>query len=115
MRSEKDLQILAPLLQEIPFFKQRNIEGSSLQDISSELAFEQCQAGEFVFKQGDYGDRFYIILHGKVQVLINNPNLKKGQAKKKKKINPIYKQLKTIRKKKRDQHSEDGEGSVNEG
>ena len=84
-RSEKDLNILAPYIKEIPFFKARNIEGSHLNDICSELRYEQYSAGEFVFHLGDYGDRFYVILKGKVRVLINNTTSKK---KKKKKVPP---------------------------
>lgn len=28
--------------------------------------------GEFVFYQGDYGDKFYVILKGGVQLLVHN-------------------------------------------
>lgn len=37
--------------------------------------------GEFVFYQGDYGDKFYILLKGGVQVLVHNSEYgKKGEA-----------------------------------
>ena len=39
-RSEKDLNILAPYIKEIQFFKARSIEGSHLNDICTELRFE---------------------------------------------------------------------------
>ena len=100
-RTEKDLLNLAPLIKEIQFFKQRNIEGNHLNDICLELRHEFLPAGEFVFRQGDYGDRFYVILSGQVQVLINNPKNKdkRKQAKKhKKEINPVYVTRQTLRK-----------------
>jgi len=59
-----------------------------------ELRYEFVPAGDFVFYQGDYGDRFYVILRGKVQVLINKPSNSKKKKSNKKKINPVYKQLK---------------------
>jgi len=34
--------------------------------VASELRYEMIPAGDFVFYQGDYGDRFYIILKGRV-------------------------------------------------
>lgn len=37
--------------------------------------------GDFVFYQGDYGDKFYILLKGGVQVLVHNSEYgKKGEA-----------------------------------
>jgi CRP-like cAMP-binding protein len=36
-------------------------------------------AGTFVFHQGDFGDKFFIILKGKVQVLLNNTEYSKSK------------------------------------
>jgi CRP-like cAMP-binding protein len=33
------------------------------------MRHEFVPKGQFVFRQGDYGDKFYIIIRGKVQVL----------------------------------------------
>lgn len=73
-RTEKDLNILVPLIREIQFFKSRQIQNNHLVDICTELRYELIPANDFVFYQGDYGDKFYVILKGKVQVLINNAN-----------------------------------------
>ena len=54
------------MIREIQFFKNRQISGNNLNDICDELRYEFIPAGHFVFKQGDYGDRFYIILNGLV-------------------------------------------------
>jgi len=37
------------------------------------LHYENVDPGDVVFRQGDYGDKFYIILKGKVQVSIPDP------------------------------------------
>ncbi|CDW89498.1 UNKNOWN [Stylonychia lemnae] len=71
-RNDKDLSVLAPMLREIKFFKEREIQDHHLIDLCLELKYEQIESGSFVFKQGDYGDKFYIILKGKVAVLIHN-------------------------------------------
>eukprot|EP00347_Sterkiella_histriomuscorum_P015778 403355716 len=79
-RTEKDLNTLAPMLKEIRFFKERGeIETHHLIDLCQALRYEFCEAGKFVFKQGDYGDCFYVILRGRVSVLIQNSS--KGSSK----------------------------------
>jgi hypothetical protein len=54
--------------------------------VCTELKYELIPGGEFVFYQGDYGDKFYVILKGKVQVLVNNNEYikqkKSGRSKK---------------------------------
>jgi hypothetical protein len=65
-RTEKDLTLIEPLIKEIKFFKDREIHGQHLQEICMELKYEHMNRGDFVFRQGDYGDKFYIILKGKV-------------------------------------------------
>ena len=41
------------------------------------LKYEHFKAGQIVFTIGDYGDKFYIILHGSVGVLIPNKKRRK--------------------------------------
>ena len=65
-RAEKDLNILVPIVREIEFFRVNQIQTHHMVDVCSELRYEKIPAGEFVFYQNDYGDKFYVILKGKV-------------------------------------------------
>lgn len=40
------------------------------------VSYEYQTKGDFVFKFGDYGDKFYVILRGEVSVRIPDPKLK---------------------------------------
>ena len=40
--------------------------------IAQKLKFNFYNGGEVVFKEGDYGEDLFIILQGKVEVLIKN-------------------------------------------
>ena len=71
-RHEKDLNLIVPFIKENSFFKRRKIQMKHLTEVCSELRYEYHPANEFVFHQGDYGDKFYVILKGEVQVLVNN-------------------------------------------
>ena len=41
----------------------------------STFKFDVCEGGEDVFKYGDVGDLFYIIVKGSVGVMIPNPKI----------------------------------------
>eukprot|EP00347_Sterkiella_histriomuscorum_P000821 403374386 len=55
--------------------------GQDLAQICSELKHEQYKEGEAVFKQGEYGDKFYVILKGEVAVKIPDPKRKNDPPK----------------------------------
>lgn len=60
-----------PLLKEFSFFKDRHMMSKrDLSEISNHLKYEFLEAGDTIFKQGDPGDQFYIIMKGQVQVSI---------------------------------------------
>ncbi|CDW74956.1 UNKNOWN [Stylonychia lemnae] len=67
---------MVPLIREIAFFKRMNIQGPDLSQICHELKYEFYREGESVFRQGEYGDKFYIILKGEVSVKIPDPKRK---------------------------------------
>ncbi len=71
-RTDKNLDTLVPIVKEIEFFRVNQIDTRHMVDVCTELKYELSPDGEFVFYQGDYGDKFYVILKGKVQVLVNN-------------------------------------------
>jgi CRP-like cAMP-binding protein len=50
-----------------------------------ELKYESIRRGEFVFRAGDYGEKFYLILDGEVAVQIALP-ANKGQKPPEKKV-----------------------------
>lgn len=77
-RTEREMQKIMPVLRENKFFKSKNITGSDLLQVCLELQYEFLRRGEFVFKAGDYGEKFYVILEGEVAVKIMDP-ANKGQ------------------------------------
>lgn len=73
-RTSKQLKKLAEFLAGLSFFK--NLIGNVTDDIllkaSEFVLYEFFREGEFVVHFGEPGDKFYIILHGEVRVLIPN-------------------------------------------
>lgn len=73
-RQDKDVAQLVPLLKELKFFKERRpMNADELLEIAYNGHYEFHEPGEVVYSQGDRGDRFYIVLRGKVQVSIPDP------------------------------------------
>lgn len=67
---------MTPLIKEINFFKSKNLQGQDIIQICQELKHEFYYAGEAVFRHGEYGEKFYVILKGEVSVKIPDPKLK---------------------------------------
>ena len=76
-RNEKDMAILGPELKQMDFFKTLKIEGQDIHQVCQELQYEYLHKGEAVFKYGEYGNKFYVILKGEVAVKIPDPKAKK--------------------------------------
>lgn len=78
-RSEKDMTYLLEFFKDNNFFKdferQNGIE--ALKDCYRSLKYEVIKKGNFVMKQGDYGDTYYIVIKGKAAVLLNMDITKK--------------------------------------
>lgn len=74
-RKDRDFTLIAPILKEINFFKQRNIISQDITYLCQELSYEYFTQGECVFKYGEHGAKFYIILQGKVEIMV--PDLEK--------------------------------------
>jgi signal-transduction protein with cAMP-binding, CBS, and nucleotidyltransferase domain len=66
-------------MQKVKFFQERDIKANDFPDIVQSLTLEHFHHGEVVFNWGDYGDKFYIILRGQVNVLIPSPNIKNSR------------------------------------
>ena len=59
-----DVEILVNLLQMVPLFSK--IRKSALVSLAEQTGVERFKAGDVVFKQGDGGDVFYLVLDGSV-------------------------------------------------
>ncbi|KAL4482469.1 hypothetical protein ABPG72_001445 [Tetrahymena utriculariae] len=72
-RGKSDIQILIRLTEEVQFFKNHFGQNhhSMLQDYSEHFGYQKCSRGDIVFKQGDQGDKFYLILRGQVKVVVS--------------------------------------------
>jgi ATP-binding cassette subfamily B protein len=59
-------------LRAIPLFKK--LDEAPRQLLASQFISERCEAGHTVMEEGQPGDKFYIIVRGKVAVTIQGPN-----------------------------------------
>jgi hypothetical protein len=73
-RPQKDLEALKPLIRNIPLIQNNDIlrQSGKFEEVLDELwQILTCikgQEGGTVFKYGDYGDLFYVIIDGTVSV-----------------------------------------------
>jgi len=44
------------------------------------MGFAFFSPGQYLFKKGDSGEYFYIVLHGQVDLYLTNPQIKKLQG-----------------------------------
>lgn len=59
-----------PLVKNLPFFKDRNLNEGAIVDTLSMMTYKEVPQNEFVFEYGSYGDEFYVILEGQVEILV---------------------------------------------
>ena len=45
-----------------------------LSEVAQNVQYMYREPGEIIFKQGDFGDMFYMVLKGKIQIQIPDPN-----------------------------------------
>ncbi|KAL4506627.1 hypothetical protein ABPG72_000198 [Tetrahymena utriculariae] len=72
LRSDETCKKIAKEIQKIPFLKKYK-DIPEFIDICRNLYIKQYEKRQFVFKQGEYGDAFYIILYGSVTIYIDEP------------------------------------------
>lgn len=63
-RTNEDLKKLVPLIKDIPFFRDRHIEGPMMLDVVGCMGYKRVRKDEYLFEYGDVGDNFYLILDG---------------------------------------------------
>jgi signal-transduction protein with cAMP-binding, CBS, and nucleotidyltransferase domain len=70
-RSQPEVDRLANLLKDIPFFKERKeLAHQDIKEIAANLKFEKRKMDKDVITYGDKGNKFYIIIKGVVSVEI---------------------------------------------
>lgn len=68
--TSQDVEGLARALLKVDFFS--NFTVSELDEVLRAISLYEFPSGEYVFKQGDSGDAFYIVQTGTVDVLMKN-------------------------------------------
>ena len=71
-RTQAELDTLVPMIMKIQFFKEREMKHESCVHVAETLQYEFQSKDHEVFKQGDEGDKFYIIIDGEVSIKIYN-------------------------------------------
>lgn len=73
-RSKKDVETLMPILKNLPliknneFLQQSGKEDTVVEELCQVLTLYKLKAGQTVFRLGDYGNIFYIIINGTVSI-----------------------------------------------
>jgi CRP-like cAMP-binding protein len=70
---------LLPTFKNIEFFKDRGIEDRTILDVIATSSYEFIRKNQIVFKQGEKGEKFYLVMYGKVA--IKGPTEEYGEAK----------------------------------
>lgn len=55
-------------------FKEYDLDDKTVTSITAAAEYEVVRQGQYVFHQGEVGDRLYIVLHGEAHCLIKNPS-----------------------------------------
>ena len=69
-RNEKDFLDIVPLLSSISIFRHMNIHEKEV--IARTMVREEFKAGDFIVRQGEVGNSFYIILNGTLDVITHD-------------------------------------------
>jgi len=76
MRTPDEINEMVEMIQQIKFFKDRNIKDKDVSELCTAFKFEHFDSHSNVFKWGDQGEKFYIIIKGQVSVQVPNPKIK---------------------------------------
>ena len=71
-RTQNELESIVPMIMKIQFFKEREMKHENCIHVAETLTYEYQPKDNVVFKQGDEGDKFYIIIDGEVSIKIYN-------------------------------------------
>jgi CRP-like cAMP-binding protein len=74
-RTAEDITRIYRYIEQVPFFSRAlnygRIKPNELRDIACHVQVEDVEENQIVFREGDEGDKFYIIFSGEVHVLID--------------------------------------------
>ena len=71
-RTESQYKQIIPFFKKIDLLDKMNLKDKFVTNVLGRLTIEKMDKNDVVCEQGDHGDKFYIILEGKVRILINN-------------------------------------------
>lgn len=74
----KENAILCAILRQCPLFKELTV--SDLTDIAQKMKEERFSPGETIIRQGEIGDKFYVVAEGAVQVIVDVPGATRAVA-----------------------------------
>ncbi|RLO00415.1 hypothetical protein DYB28_000361 [Aphanomyces astaci] len=84
MRTQADIRVIKKWLGSIKYFTDAHVPDSSLLDVSRHITCATYKAGEFVFRQGDPEEGFYVIIQGSLSIAGHGEGLfatmKRGQC-----------------------------------
>lgn len=74
-RTQKDVQLLVSYFKEIKCFKELNFKNSELMKVIAQMKTQFIPKHTIIFNIGDYGDCFYITIHGSNMLYLPNPEI----------------------------------------
>ena len=100
LKTESDINdLIGPLLKSIQFFKSQNddLRKDDLKFIAERLKFKFHKPNDFAMEYGERGHTFYIIIQGKVSVLIPDTSSQKSDDKRSDFVNKIQGKFKEMK------------------
>lgn len=70
-RNSSDIKLLGSTVSNVKFFDSLKEHKSVYRELCMYLVYEQYKKNQFIFREGEYGDKFYILLKGEAKVLIS--------------------------------------------
>ena len=78
-RSKPETHMLIEFFMQASCFKELDIKESDLHKVVQKMEYKKCKEKETIFEIGDQGDTFYILVHGRVQLFLPNPDIQAVQ------------------------------------
>jgi capsule polysaccharide export protein KpsE/RkpR len=74
-RTKADMFSLMEFFMSASCFKELDIKEQDLFKVVQKMEYKKCLAKETIFSIGEEGDNFYILVHGRVQLFLPNPEI----------------------------------------